>query len=178
MSDVIKMVAGRVLAQEGFETQYLSVSDLSQQVLIAENHYVTVAILAGSTRAELAPDVDACSILIPNWVAEHGDRAKLWDVYLIALMAGDPDDAADFAWAELLENDTRRIRKLVRWGVVPEADALSRALAMFLPLTSGPAHTLPDPLDALVDSLRSRGVPPDVVDRAMGSFRRTGEITV
>lgn len=175
MSDALKMEAQRFLGLAGFETKYLAFSDLSSQILVASNEYVTVAILAGTTRADVYVDVDVCAVLFPNWVAENA-RTKMWDIYIVSLIADDPKTKEDFGWAEGIENDTRRVRKLVRWGVLPEQASVKRALGMFLPLPTTDSIQLPDPLDALTESLRQHGVPSETAAASVESFRRTGEV--
>jgi hypothetical protein len=65
----------------------------------------------------------------------------------------------------------------VKTDVDPSADGLRAALRSFAVMPEhGGAIGIRDPLSDLESALRERGVAPDIAERAIGSFRGTGEV--
>ena len=131
---------------------------------------------AGIALQETGGDYAVKDIGLANWVAEHGAAAKRWDVYLACFVQEHFASPDEFAEAERFEADTTRVRKYIRTGVLPESDILQKALALFLPLRPPTAQATVDPLLALEEKLRGRGIDSDTAHTAVASFIKTGKV--
>ncbi len=171
-------LAQGILADEGFEIRTVVLSEAKESVVVAEDEYSLVALLATDRWDELSSRLFAIDIGLANWVAARDAVWKRWDVYLACLVQEHFTDADQFAEAERVEADTARVRKYIRAGVLPEADVLRKALAPFLPLTLSNQPATVDPLHALEDKLRGRGIEAETAHLAIESFIKNKKITL
>lgn len=169
-------LAGDVLAREDFYVRRLRLPEAHESVVAAEDEYSLAAIVAANDWDEVRRRVFPVDVALANWVAEHGEPAKRWDVYLVCLVQRSLADPAEFAEAEQLEADTRRVRKYVRDGVLPEEEEVRKALAPFLRLDFTAGVSGADPLSQLERKLRGRGISDAVAKSAIGSFLATGAV--
>lgn len=169
-------LAQAILVDEGFDVRTVILSDARESVVVAEDEYSFVGLLAADRWHELSGRLLPIDIGLANWVAEHGAASKRWDVYLACLVQEHFADADEFAQAERFEADTARVRKYVRAGVLPEPDVLQKALAPFLRLRPPTAQATVDPLLALEEKLRGRGIDFDAAHLAVESFIKTGKV--
>jgi hypothetical protein len=169
-------LAQAILVDEGFEVRTVVLSDARESVVVAEDEYSFVALVAADRWEELSGRLSAIDIGLANWVAEHGAGSKRWDVYLACLVQERLADPDEFAEAERFEADTARVRKYVRAGVLPEPGVLQKALAPFLRLRPATGQAAVDPLRALEEKLRGRGIDSDSAHLAVESFIKTGKV--
>jgi hypothetical protein len=169
-------IAQAVLVDDGFEVRTVVLADARESVVVAENEYSFVGLVAADRWRDLSGRLAAIDIGLANWVSARGAASKRWDVYLACFVQDHFANAEEFAQAERFEADTTRVRKYVRAGVLPEPDTLRKALAPFLPLRPPTAQATVDPLLALEEKLRGRGIDFDTARLAVESFIKTGNV--
>lgn len=163
--------AALVLRRHDFRTRPVA-SHESQPMLLAENPLFLVGVVEFVGASVLQSVEAAASTQLADYVADAG--AKHWDTYLVLLSAA---AATERGWSEDVTDilyNTRYLRRIVRWGVVPTESSLTSALRPFLPLpspsTSGPI----DPIQRLEDELPSHGVDPEKAATALAQWRAGG----
>ncbi len=163
---------GRVLMEGGYVVDALEIKDLGA-CLLAETPHALVLCVVGQWET-LSNTVEDAQAELTNLSAQS-PSPRSWDLYIVVRVEQDADQAHELD-RERIEHDTRYARKFVLAGPETDATAIMRALCPLLPLRSTPNVSQVDPLDALRDSLLEQQVEPSLVEAALASFRRTGEI--
>jgi len=164
--------AALVLRRHDFRTRPVASSG-SQPMLLAEDPLFLIGIVEFVGASDL-PSVEAgASTQLADYVADAG--AKQWDTYLVLLSAA---AGTERGWSEDVTDilyNTRYLRRMVRWGVVPTESSLSSALRPFLslPLPSTPGPI--DPIQRLVNELPSHGVDTEKTATALAQWRASGD---
>lgn len=170
------VLARDVLAAAGFTVTTLRLHEIDVAVVAVENAYSLAAILAGDDWSHIRPWIGPVDVAFSNWAVQQEPTGKRWDLYLICLTQEGLSSPAQYAQAERFEADTRRVRKFVRDGVLPERLDVERALSPLLPLEFGTGPVVADPLRALEAKLRTRGVSAEAATTAVQAFIETGEV--
>lgn len=168
----IAVCVREVLEVEGFTVRSLELEEADTAVMAAEDDYSLAAIVTADRWDEVRDRVATLDIALGNWVSHADAGGKQWDVYLVCLVQDRLSTPAEFAEAEASEADTRRVRKYVRDGVLPDYDevrtALSPLLSLELPVMRDPIR----PLDMLEAKMREHGVTTDAARLAVEGFLR------
>jgi len=172
--DELLRVAEQTLQEMQFTTEPARIQDIP--CLLAENELFILAVVSTADVVGLAEVDEAMSLHFASEVAAADVAEKQWDVYLVLLTSGHlPPDQSDMLYR--LSYNTHYLRRLVRTDVVPTPAGLRSALRSFALM---PEHTgttdVGDALNDLEGALREHGVPPDTAQRAIASFRATGEV--
>jgi hypothetical protein len=143
--------------------------------LIGESLYALVACVEFEDWDDLEERIfDVQSAL--TRVAGEAPSARNWDLYVVALVLVETQDAAHRGRAETIEGDTRYARKFVRVRVRQED--LARALRPLLPLDVPIDVETKDPLGELRAELSELHVDDRDADAAVDSFRRERVVIV
>jgi hypothetical protein len=156
------------------------VSEISlgdERLLMAEDAYALLGIIGADAWAEVASRVKDLQVRLANWTTAREPGVKIWDVYLVVLLASRLATAEELTEVRDLVDDLRLVRKIVRPGVELGRPGLEKALAPFLALRA-PERSVSSPLEALEGRLLARGIDQDLVTSAIASFKETGEVTV
>lgn len=160
-----------VLIGGGFTVDEQDVDSLGR-VLVAETLYALVLVAETSSEALIRCAEDAQTTL--THLAARHPSPRSWDLYVVLLVT-DPGDPQFEVIREGLEADTRYARKLVLAGGHEVAELRLQPL---LPLRSIPHIELADPLRAVREYLLTTEVEPELIDAAMTSFARSGEVAI
>ncbi len=160
-----------ILVDGAFAVEEQDIDSLGS-VLVAETLYALVLVTEASSETLIRRSEDAQSAL--THLAARHPSPRSWDLYVV-LVVTDPADPNFEMIREELEADTRYARKLV---VTDGYDATELRLRPLLPLHPIPHIELADPLGAVRDYLLGAEVDPEIVDAAMVSFIRDGEVTI
>jgi hypothetical protein len=164
----------RVLMEGDYAVDARNIEDLGA-CLLAETPHALVLCVVGQWEM-LSNTVEDAQAELTNISAEH-PSPRSWDLYVVVRVEQGAEQAHELE-RERIEHDTRYARKFVLAGPQADVTAVRRALCPLLPLRSTPNLGQVEPLDALRDSLLEQQVEPGLVDAALASFRRTGEIEV
>ena len=163
--------AALVLRRHGFRTRLMASHD-THPILLAENSLFLVGVVEFSGAYDLPSIEAATSTQLADQVAAAGP--KHWDAYLVLLSAA---AATDRGWSEDVTDilyNTRYLRRIVRWGVIPTESSLSSALRSFLPLPPPSAAGPIDPIQRLIDELPTHGVEAEKAETALAQWRVSG----
>jgi hypothetical protein len=172
--------AGVVLARAGFKVRIEPLGEEGFTWLLAEDDLFAIAVLAGSSLAELREIETEASGEILDRLGGMKGGPKRWDVYLVFLTpqrwtSVDDRERMEFAY------DTRGIRRLIGAQVVAEEgggieDPVEGVLRPFLPLVE-PIGTGVNDLDlALGDALVLNGVDEERASAYVEAFRARGHL--
>ena len=161
-----------VLETEGFTVRSLDLPEIDVTVLAAEDEYSLAAIVAADRWGDVRDHVTHIDVALGNWVAGTDAGGKRWDIYLVCLLQDRLKTPAEFAEAEASEGDTRRVRKYVRDGVLPDYDEVRTALSPLLSLNLPTLREPIRPLEMLEAKLRERGVQAESARLAIEGFER------
>jgi hypothetical protein len=171
--------AGELLSGAGFQPSTVALPDSFAATKLMQSPEALVALVGSDVWRNAAADVKTLANVLAKWSLEHPEDCKSCDLYLLVLLKSklSPEEARQ---ARLLEGDIKHVRKLVRTLSVREvpsqADALSEALRPFLPLSSIPALASEDPLGAIESELSGKKLSPELLEKALESFRSQGEV--
>lgn len=169
--DELLVLARSVLAQQGYAVEEI-VGDVG--ILLAENAYFLVGVVATSTIAQLLVAEGIAEAVISERLAASDAGPKRWDAYLI-LLTQERLPESETTTRELFEinYDTARLRRIAHAGVSPTIRSVSEALSPFLkPVELADASVIEDPFKLLVRALTSRGVDPALAGRAVTAFEK------
>jgi hypothetical protein len=173
LADTLEPLAG-VLRRGDFDVDAVQLDDLGS-CLLAETPHALVLCVASEWET-LTATVEEAQAALTNLAARH-PSPRSWDLY-VALCIERAADEAQEVLRERIEHDTRYARKFVLAGHAADDIAIGRALRPLLPLRETANVRLADPLDAVHTELVNADVDVDVVERAIASFRATGEIEI
>lgn len=120
---------------------------IGDQALLAEDAHSVISVVTFETWQQLEKDWAEAQADLVDLLARRLSRSapKAWDGYLVLLCAGEPSDRL---YADRIERDTSRVRKIVATGGRLRTSAdVARVLDLLLPLE------LPNDLSALEDVL-------------------------
>jgi hypothetical protein len=159
-----------VLAAGDYDVEFRDEKALGP-VLLAETLYALVM-------AVIVPDedpahfVDDAQATMTRYAAVH-PSPRSWDLYLVLVV---PEDRHRYeAMRDAFESDTRYARKLVVTG---DRGTTERLLRLLLPLRPVPEIELTDPLRTVQSKLVDLGLDSTLVDTAVSSFNKGGEVQV
>lgn len=168
-------LARSVLEGEAFEVEMV---EGTVPLLLAENRYFVVAVVATATITDLINVESPASDELAQRVSRGDAGPKLWDAYLVLLTQERSPDAARFT-RELyqINYDTSRLRRLAHTGVPKTLTGVRTALTPFVrPISlEGPVVAI-DPFDSVAMSLVRRGVDQDFAAKAIEAFRYGGDV--
>ena len=159
------------LETEGFTVRSLDLPEIDVTVLAAEDEYSLAAIVAAGRWGDVRDHVTSTSL----WATGSPGpmpAANSRDIYLVCLLQDRLKTPAEFAEAEASEGNTRRVRKYVRDGVLPDYDEVRTALSPLLSLNLPTLREPIRPLEMLEAKLRERGVRPKSARLAIEGFER------
>ncbi len=160
---------GKILAADGYEVGLREFH--GAPVLLAETIFALVMVVELPDE-DVDRFVDEAQAHLTQLAATHPSPRR-WDLYLVLAVKGDARRYE--AVRERFEHDTRYARKLV---VTDDHERLGQLLSPLLPLRPLPDIALEEPEAAIRRELEMHGIDGDVVDAALSSFVRTGEVTI
>jgi len=171
-------LATSVLEGELFRVESL---DSNPTVLLAENQYFFVAVVATSTIEQLLIAESLVEAIVGEYLEAADPGPKRWDAYLVLLtQERAPEDDATTRQLFSINYDTSRMRRLARSGVELTLRAVRDSLNPFVsPILLENLAVSMDPLDAMVDELTNRGIDRDVAEKSVVAFRsgvRMGDV--
>jgi hypothetical protein len=172
--EVLLGPAALLLQSHGFLTATIPLS-AATTLLLAENDYFAIGIAEFAGPADLVSTESSSAAEIVERVSRDAG-AKRWDAYLVLLsttaQVGEdllPEEVATIVY------DTRYLRRIVRWNVAPDQDALTQALRAFIPLPAPQSGAPTSPLGRLGKSLVTYGIPEAEASDAIARWRATGQ---
>lgn len=171
-------LATSVLERESFRVEVL---DSQPTVLLAENQYFFVAVVATSTIEQLLSAESLAEAVVGEFLEAADPGPKRWDAYLVLLtQERAPEDDGTTRLLYSINYDTSRMRRLARSGVGLTLKAVRDALNPFVsPIKLEAQKVAMDPLDSMVEELENRGVGREVAERSVSAFRsgvRIGDV--
>ena len=167
-------VARRVLDRHRFRVQETQLEGLDDAAwLLAENQYFVLGVTAGQTFADLLVLEGYVAAALGALLQGSEPGAKRWDSYVV-LLASTGTDERGRPDVVRLQYNTRSLRRLVCLGTAAHEDAVTGALATFLPLPDPPPGGLPSAFDELVQQLIINGIPDEQAAAVVASYRATG----
>jgi len=160
---------GDILAGGGYEVGARELGGVP--ILLAETLYALVMVVEIPDE-EVERFVEEAQAHLTQLAATHPSPRR-WDLYLVLVVEG--DTRRYHAVRERFLNDTRYARKLV---VTNDHRRLEQLLRPLLPLRPLPDLALEDPLAAVRRQLQAEDIDPNLIDAAVRSFERTGEVTI
>lgn len=169
-------VVHRVLSQENFRVQETRLEDLDDVAwLLAESESFVLGVAAGQTLDDLIVLEGYVAAALGELIQDSELGAKRWDSYVV-LLASSGKDQRGSPDVVRLQYNTRSLRRLVALGTAPHEDAVTAALATFLPLPHPPPGGLPSAFNELVAQLVINGIPEERAVSVVGDYRSTGAI--
>jgi hypothetical protein len=166
-------VARRVLDKNHFRVRETQVDGLERATwLLAESEYFVLGVAAGKTFEDLVVLEGYIAAALGELLQDGELGAKRWDSYVVLLSSSGADQRGRPDVIRLQHN-TRSLRRLVCLGTAAHDDAVTNALATFLPLPDAPAGGLPSAFDELVEQLVINGVRQEHATAAVTSYRST-----
>lgn len=164
-------VAESILSDQGYLVEKL---DNPMGLLLAENAYFVVAVVATHTIQDLRVSQGPAEEVLAERLATASIGPKKWDAYLVLLtQERSPED--DLTTRELyaINYDTTRLRRIAHTGVSVTPESVSHALAPFVaPLEGNATNIHEDPFARLLTALEVRGVDGDLANRAIAAFEQ------
>jgi hypothetical protein len=178
-------VARRVLAQHGFRVSERPLEGSGEPSLggtgdgstwlLAESDYFLLGVASGETLEDLLV-LEGFLVAALGVLVDQSDLgSKRWDSYVVLLSSADTEQRGTPDVVRLQYN-TRSLRRLVSLGLPAREDAVTEALATFLPLPEPPPGGLPSAFEKLVAQLVINGVPQDQASGAVRNYRANGTI--
>ncbi len=168
-------IASAVFSENGFEVEAVEVG---LDVLLAENSYFAVAVVAMNTIGNLILSESVAFETLSERVASATMGPKKWDTYLVLLTqerSAEDDEVTRGLFA--INHDTSHVRRLAHTGVMPTRTAVAQALAPFLkPIALEDSAAQSDALSDLLNALVARGVGAEVAQRAVAIFEQGGSL--
>jgi hypothetical protein len=167
--DELLSIAAEVLADEGFVIER---STDALAMVLAENAYFVVGVVATATIQQLVENEANASERIAQRLASADSGSKVWDGYLV-LLTQEVVSENSISTRELFDinYDTTRIRRIAHAGVEPTTASIGKALVSFLrPLELDDSTVTDDPLELLVNALTMHGVDRELGARAAAAF--------
>lgn len=169
-------IARTVLARNQFATVLESTAD-GQPVLLAENAYFVLAVVAATTFKDLANREAYAADLLTKRVAASPAAGKRWDAYVVLIATEADGDASTFSELVKMNYNTSDLRRIARVGVEASPAGVRGVLRPFLPLSAPAADDASaDPLVALEAQLPQFGVDRLFAARAIAAYRETGGV--
>lgn len=143
-------------------------------LLLAENRYFVVGVIATPTIAQLLAAQPLAEAAMSERLAESDAGPKRWDGYLILLtQERSPENRQTTRELFGINYDTRSLRRIAHAGVEPTLAAVREALTPFVaPIELDDPSIAGDPFDALEESLAVRGVERDLAHRAIAAYKQ------
>lgn len=169
--DELLLIARTVLQEQGFHVETVTEGI---DLVLAENRYFVVAVAATSTIRELILAEPVAFGALAQRTESATLGPKKWDTYLVLLtQERSPEEEAVTRELYAINYDTSRLRRIAHTGVDPTPDAVRHALAPFIePAVSATAAVEADPFVSLLRTLVSRGVDPELAQRAVTAFEQ------
>ncbi len=172
-SDTELVAAARsVFVSEGYVVEEVQVDGLD--LLLAENAYFLVGVVATSTIAQLLDAESVAEAAISDRLTQENVGPKKWDAYLMLLTQElSPENGLVTRGLFEINYDTSRLRRIAHAGVTPTAVAVRSVLAPFIAPTelSDPAIT-ENPFQSMVRALALNGVERQLAQRAIDAFEQ------
>lgn len=163
------------LASAGFTVE-MAVGDSGSGLLLAENELFVVGIGSTSEVAKIEPLVDELALTLVDRVSDVDIGPKRWDVYLVVLCSGLPEEGERERITSITRN-LHNFRRIVRVEVLATQASVSSALSMFLPFAKRELSDVTrDALSLLAEELPLHGVDQAEAMQVIESYRNTGEI--
>lgn len=169
-------LARSVLEAEGYEVELV---EAELPMLLAENRYFILAVVATATIEGLIEVEGSASEDLVQRVSSGEAGPKLWDAYLVLMtQERSPDRSRVTRDLYEINYDTSRLRRLAHTGVPKTLSGVRNALTPFAspPVLERPMLNI-DPFFALSKSLERRGVDENMANRAIEAFRQGGDLS-
>ncbi len=167
----LQALAKAVLLEQGY-----SIEDISSDfpVLLAENPYFLVAVVATSTITQLLVAEPVVEALVTERVDAAEVGAKRWDAYVVLLtQERSPESSRTTRDLFSINYDTRNVRRIAHSGVDATLASVRIALGPFVaPIELDDPELTADALGFLLEALAARGVERELAGRALSAFRQ------
>ena len=169
-------LARAILESEDYVVE--AVDEKGLEVLVGENRYFIVSVVAVPTIAQLLIAEGIAERFLTAQMEEADLGPKVWDAYLILLTQERLPDGGEVTRDLFAINyDTRAIRRIAHSGVDPTLSAVRTALTPFVkPIELDDPEITRDPFELFSDALIRRGVEPGVVSRAIPAFKQGADL--
>jgi hypothetical protein len=164
----------RVLQEGRYSVEVLEVEGLGSCVLAETSDALVLCVLGEWETLERTVSEAQAEL---THVAAREPSPRSWDLYVVVGIPQFADESHEVR-RERIEHDTHYARKFVVAGAWSDGDALRRALRPLLPLRSTASVHLDDPLSTMRAALVARDQDEALVDRALSSYRASGEVEV
>ena len=169
-------LARSVLSKAGYIHKEVPLE--SESVLLAENAYSIIALVAIPTMADLIAAEPLVESLLHSCLAEADVGPKIWDAYLVLLTQERPVEQGEEPLPLFdINYDTQRFRRIARAGVEATHNGVRNALISFVePVRLDEAGLTVDPLEVLALALVACGVDESVATRAVEIYQQGGQL--
>ena len=174
--EVVSDAALEVLRSGGFRIGLAELPDL-KPLRVAEDRYSILGLVGADTWNNVASELGQLPVSFSNWAAERGAGDRQWDLYLVVFLT-DPITDEVLPTVEKFVIDTRFVRRVVRASMSHNREAVTDALAPFLPVDFGTELARAAPLEELTSRLIHSGMDEALVTGAIESYRSTGEVEI
>jgi len=164
----------RVLQEGRYDVEVIDLEGLGSCVLAETSDALVLCVLGEWETLERTVSEAQAEL---THVAAREPSPRSWDLYVVVGIPQFVDESHEVR-RERIEHDTRYARKFVVAGPWGDGGALRRALRPLLPLRSTASVHLDDPLATMRAALLARDQDQAVVDRALSSYRASGEVEV
>lgn len=138
--------------------------------LLAESEYFVLGVVAGYTLDDLIVFEGYVADALGALVQDGDLGSKRWDSYVVLLASAGAEERGAPSVVGLQHN-TRSLRRIVALGTAAHEEAVTHALANFLPLPQAPAGGLPSAFEELVAELVINGIAQEQAIAAVDSYR-------
>lgn len=168
-------LARRVLNEEHYAVEE---SHDGVELLLAENRYFVIAVVATATLRELmiAESLGEAVLAVRMQTADAGP--KRWDAYLVLLtQERSPDDSETARQLYSINYDTSGVRRIAHSGVSPTVAAVREALTPFVaPIELDEQGLADDAFASMIEALAARGIERNLAQRAVSGFRQGADL--
>lgn len=168
-------LARRVLNDEQYAVEE---SHDGVELLLAENRYFVIGVVATATLRELMLAEPLGESVLTDRMKAADPGPKRWDAYLVLLtQERSPDDSETARQLYSINYDTSCVRRIAHSGVAPTVAAVREALTPFVaPVKLDDEGMATDAFASMTDALTARGIDRGLADRALTGFRQGAEL--
>lgn len=168
------------LARGVLEEEQYVVEELHDGVplLLAENRYFVIGVVATPTIRELLLAESLGEVLLTDRMKAGDPGPKRWDAYLVLLtQERSPDNSETTRQLFGINYDTSGVRRIAHSGVAPTVAAVREALTPFVaPVELEDQGIASDAFNTLTEALAARGIERQLADRAVSGFRQGADL--
>ena len=168
-------LARRVLSGERYAVEE---SQDGVGILLAENRYFVIGVVATATLRELTIAESFAEAVLSERMNAADTGPKRWDAYLVLLTQEKTSDDSETARLLFRINyDTSRVRRIAHSGVSPTLASVRNALTPFVaPVAVDDELIAGDAFASILKALTARDIQRNLAERAVGGFRQGADL--